>query len=63
MNNATQLFSLATHFFSPRLMLRAMFLKELNGLPGARPNRLKSAQNVQHCALSLVGEPIMVSMK
>ncbi len=41
----------------------SLFLKELNGLPGARADRLKSAQTVRHCALSLVGEPIMVSRK
>jgi tRNA wybutosine-synthesizing protein 1 len=34
-------------------------VKEMNGLPGAHPLRLAEAQTPRHCALSLVGEPIM----
>ena len=31
----------------------------LRGMPGVQPERLLEAQTVRHCALSLVGEPIM----
>ena len=31
----------------------------LRGMPGVQPARLLEAQTVRHCALSLVGEPIM----
>jgi len=34
-------------------------IKELRGLPGLVPERFLEAQTVRHCALSLVGEPIM----
>lgn len=34
-------------------------MKMLKGIAGALPERVKEAQNVRHCALSLVGEPIM----
>jgi tRNA wybutosine-synthesizing protein 1 len=37
---------------------RAM-LKPLRGVPGVNADRLVEAMNVKHCALSLVGEPIM----
>ena len=29
------------------------------GVPGVKPDRLAEGMAVQHCALSLVGEPIM----
>jgi hypothetical protein len=29
------------------------------GVPGALPDRLKEASVIKHCAMSLVGEPIM----
>lgn len=34
-------------------------IKEAKGLPGVRMDRWKEAHTVRHCALSLVGEPIM----
>jgi tRNA wybutosine-synthesizing protein 1 len=33
--------------------------KSLRGIQGALPERIKEAQTIRHCALSLVGEPIM----
>jgi tRNA wybutosine-synthesizing protein 1 len=34
-------------------------IKELKGVPGVKPERLEVATRIQHCALSLVGEPIL----
>ncbi|XP_022095801.1 S-adenosyl-L-methionine-dependent tRNA 4-demethylwyosine synthase-like [Acanthaster planci] len=34
-------------------------IKQFKGVPGVKPERMAEAMNVQHCALSLVGEPIM----
>ena len=34
-------------------------IKETKGIPGVRMDRWKEAHTVRHCALSLVGEPIM----
>lgn len=34
-------------------------VRELKGMPGVIPERLDEAMTVAHCALSLVGEPIM----
>eukprot|EP00921_Rhytidocystis_pertsovi_P022024 GHVQ01035260.1.p1 GENE.GHVQ01035260.1~~GHVQ01035260.1.p1 ORF type:complete len:716 (-),score=78.56 GHVQ01035260.1:2117-4264(-) len=34
-------------------------MKELKGVPGVIAERFQEAQTVRHCALSLVGEPIM----
>jgi len=34
-------------------------IKEARGIPGVRMDRWKEAHTVRHCALSLVGEPIM----
>lgn len=34
-------------------------VKQLRGVPGVDPDRFKEAANIQHCALSLVGEPII----
>jgi tRNA wybutosine-synthesizing protein 1 len=34
-------------------------MKTLRGIEGALPERLKESQTIRHCALSLVGEPIM----
>ncbi|GAB6018559.1 S-adenosyl-L-methionine-dependent tRNA 4-demethylwyosine synthase [Chamberlinius hualienensis] len=34
-------------------------IKQFRGVPGVQPERMKEAMKVQHCALSLVGEPIM----
>jgi tRNA wybutosine-synthesizing protein 1 len=34
-------------------------MRELKGVPGVKPDRFKEAMEIKHCALSLVGEPIM----
>jgi len=34
-------------------------IKQLKGVPGVTPERFELAKKVRHCALSLVGEPIM----
>jgi tRNA wybutosine-synthesizing protein 1 len=34
-------------------------IKQLKGVPGVKPERFQEAFQIQHCALSLVGEPIM----
>jgi len=34
-------------------------IKQCKGIPGVKPEKFEEAMNVQHCALSLVGEPIM----
>jgi len=34
-------------------------IKETKGIPGVNPQRWKEAHTVKHCALSLVGEPVM----
>jgi hypothetical protein len=34
-------------------------IKQLKGVPGVRPERFEEAFRIRHCALSLVGEPIM----
>jgi tRNA wybutosine-synthesizing protein 1 len=34
-------------------------INEMKGVPGVQPERLQEAYTVKHCALSLVGEPIM----
>lgn len=33
-------------------------IKQAKGMPGVTIERFKDAQNIKHCALSLVGEPI-----
>lgn len=39
--------------------LHRSMINEMRGVPGVVPERLNEAFNVKHCALSLVGEPIM----
>jgi len=34
-------------------------IRECKGIPGVKPERFEEAMTVRHCALSLVGEPIM----
>ncbi|CCW61322.1 unnamed protein product [Phytomonas sp. EM1] len=34
-------------------------IKQMRGVPGVTPERLAAAMEIRHCALSLVGEPIM----
>lgn len=41
------------------IRLHRAMINEFKGSPGVKPERLAEAFNVQHCALSLVGEPIM----
>lgn len=50
---------------APELILEGAIEKHkklinmMRGVPGVQPERLIEAFNIQHCALSLVGEPIM----
>lgn len=39
--------------------LHVSMIKEAKGIPGVKEDRWKEAHTVKHCALSLVGEPIM----
>lgn len=39
--------------------LHKSMINEMRGVPGVRPDRLEEGYQVKHCALSLVGEPIM----
>lgn len=39
--------------------LHVKSIKTLRGVPGVKPERFAEAMTVRHCALSLVGEPIM----
>jgi tRNA wybutosine-synthesizing protein 1 len=39
--------------------LHRTMINEMRGVPGVQPERLIEADTVKHCALSLVGEPIM----
>lgn len=34
-------------------------VKQMRGVPGVQPHRFAEANQIRHCALSLVGEPIM----
>ena len=34
-------------------------IKQMRGVPGVLPERLAEGMDAKHCALSLVGEPIM----
>ena len=34
-------------------------IKQFKGVPGVIPSRFKEGMQIKHCALSLVGEPIM----
>jgi len=36
-----------------------LLIKSLRGIPGVQPENFLEAQTIKHCALSLVGEPIM----
>jgi tRNA wybutosine-synthesizing protein 1 len=50
---------------SPELIVNAAIdnhqklVNQFKGVPGVLPERLKEAATIRHCALSLVGEPIM----
>ncbi|KAF8409964.1 hypothetical protein HHK36_002483 [Tetracentron sinense] len=39
--------------------LHTKMIKEMKGVPGVKPERLSEGLSPRHCALSLVGEPIM----
>jgi len=39
--------------------LHRRMIRECKGIPGVKKDRFEDAMNVRHCALSLVGEPIM----
>jgi len=41
------------------LALHDQMVKQMKGVPGVQKERLADARTVRHCALSLVGEPIM----
>lgn len=41
------------------IALHQSMIHEMKGIPGALPERIAEAHTVKHCALSLVGEPIM----
>ncbi len=41
------------------IALHRAMINEMKGIPGVLPERLAEARTVKHCALSLVGEPIM----
>jgi tRNA wybutosine-synthesizing protein 1 len=49
----------AQEIFDQALSLHYQMINEFKGVPDVRPDRLEEAFNVKHCALSLVGEPIM----
>jgi tRNA wybutosine-synthesizing protein 1 len=34
-------------------------MRQMKGVPGVKPDRFEEAMHIRHCALSLVGEPIM----
>ena len=41
------------------ILMSQCIVSHLLGVPGVKPERMSEAMTVQHCALSLVGEPIM----
>ena len=41
------------------IKLHQGMIKEYSGVPGVWPERVKEGLEIRHCALSLVGEPIM----
>lgn len=45
--------------FEDALKKHVAMINEFKGVPGVRPDRLNEGFQVKHCALSLVGEPIM----
>jgi tRNA wybutosine-synthesizing protein 1 len=44
---------------SQALANHAQMVKALRGVPGVTPEKMQEAERVRHCALSLVGEPIL----
>ena len=49
----------ADQIVSEAVALHTNLIKQLKGVPGVAEETHKAALNVKHCALSLVGEPIM----
>jgi tRNA wybutosine-synthesizing protein 1 len=49
----------AEMIFETALKNHYSMINEYKGVPEVKPDRLEEAFNVRHCALSLVGEPIM----
>ena len=49
----------ADEIVSEAVRLHSNLIKELRGVPGVNDERFNSAMKIRHCALSLVGEPIM----
>lgn len=47
------------HIVQEAIRLHQCMINEMRGVPGVQPDRLIEALTVKHCALSLVGEPIM----
>ncbi|GFO41183.1 S-adenosyl-l-methionine-dependent tRNA 4-demethylwyosine synthase [Plakobranchus ocellatus] len=45
--------------FDGALNNHTKLIKQFRGVPGVKPQRFEEAMTPQHCALSLVGEPIM----
>ena len=41
------------------MSLHQSMINQMRGVPGVQPDRLAESFTVRHCALSLVGEPIM----
>eukprot|EP00958_Prasinococcus_capsulatus_P011736 scaffold1169_cov367-Prasinococcus_capsulatus_cf.AAC.14 len=48
-----------TELVDGAIELHRKMIKEMRGVPGVKPERFGEAMQVRHCALSLVGEPIM----
>lgn len=47
------------HIVKRAIELHCQMVKQMKGVPGVKEERLREAATVRHCALSLVGEPIM----
>lgn len=47
------------HIVEEAVRLHVGMINEFKGVPGVQADRLQEARTVKHCALSLVGEPIM----
>lgn len=48
-----------SHIVEEAIKLHVNMIHEMKGVPGVQAERLQEAHTVRHCALSLVGEPIM----
>jgi len=53
------LFFLLLKIVEDAISLHVRMINEFKGAVGVKPERLQEAFTVRHCALSLVGEPIM----